>query len=139
MKRITALALFTIASLTSFSAATAQEPGMKAKIPFDFTVGNTTLPAGEYTIKSPAQWLVWIQNANSASSAAVIGTPSNQDSGSVSELVFRKYGDRYFLHCVLDGSHSSMNLDIASGKAEKEARIQEAKLHTRHEVLVATR
>ena len=139
MKRITALALFTIASLASFSAATAQEPGMKAKILFDFTVGNATLPAGEYTINSPSQWVVRLRNADNASSAAVIGTQSNHDSGSVSELVFRKYGDRYFLHCVLGGSNSAMNLDIASGKAEKEARIQEAKLHTRHEVLVAAR
>ncbi len=139
MKRITALALFTITSLASFSAATAQEPGLKAKIPFDFTVGNTTLPAGEYTIKSPSQLVVWIRNTNNASSAAVVSTPSHRDSGSVSELVFLRVGDRYFLHSALGGSHIAMNLDIASGKAEKEARIQEAKLHTGHEVLVAAR
>jgi hypothetical protein len=139
MKRITALALFTIASLASYSAATAQQPGMRAKIPFDFTVGNTSLPAGEYTITSPSEPVVWLRNTDNGSTATVVSTHSYRDSGAVSELVFLKYGDHYFLHCALGGSHSAMNLDIAPGKAEKEARIQEAKLHNGHEVLVAAR
>ena len=139
MKRITALALFTIASLASFSAATAQQPEMRAKIPFDFTVGNTWLPAGEYTITSPLQGEVRLQNARNASTVTVVSRHSNHYSVSVNELVFLRYGDRYFLHCVLGGSNSDMNLDIASGKAEKEAAIQEAKLDAGHEVLVAAR
>ena len=139
MKRITALALFTIASLASFSAATAQQPEMRAKIPFDFTVGNTWLPAGEYTITSPLLSEVRLQNTSNASTATVVSTHSNHYSVSVSELVFLRYGNRYFLHCVLGGSNSDMNLDIASGKAEKEAGIQEANLHNGHEVLVAAR
>ena len=139
MKRITALALFTIASLASYTATTAQQPGMRAKIPFDFTVGNTWLPAGEYTINSPSESVVRLRNADNGSTATVVSTHSNHYSVSVNELVFLRYGDRYFLHCVLDGSNSDMNVDIASGKAEKEARIQEAKLDAGHEVLVAAR
>src|SRR3974390_3193060 len=128
MKRITALSLFTIASLASYTAATAQQPEMRAKIHFDFTVGNTWLPAGEYTITSPLQSEIRLQNTSNASTATVVGTQSRHYSVSVGELVFFRYGDRYFLHCVLGGSNSDMNLDIASGKAEKEAGIQEAKL-----------
>lgn len=139
MKRITALALFTIAFHASYTAATAQQPGMRAKIPFDFTVGNTWLPAGEYTITSPVQSEVRLRNNSNASTATVVSTPSNHYSVSVGELVFLRYGDRYFLHCVLGGSNSDMNVDIASGKAEKEAGTQEAKLHNGHEVLVAAR
>ena len=137
MKRITALALFSLAFLASYTAATAQQPGMKAKIPFDFTVGNTWLPAGEYTISSPLEEVIRLQNAGNTSAATVVSFHSDQESRSGSELVFLKYGDRYFLHRVLCPSNSAMNLDIAAGKAEKEARIQEAKLHSGHEVLVA--
>jgi hypothetical protein len=139
MKRIIALALFTIASLASYTSATAQQPGMRAKIPFDFTVGNTWLPAGEYTITSPLQSEVRLQNTNNAFTVTVVSTHSNHYSVSVSELVFLRYGDRYFLHCVLGGPNSDMNLDVTSGKAEKEAGMQEATLQNGHEVLVAAR
>ena len=137
MKRITAIALFSIASLATSIGAVAQQ-GMKANIPFDFTVGNTKLPAGEYRITSIEQE-VRLQSANNASMATVVSLHSNVQPGSQSELVFLKYGNRYFLHRVLSASNSSMDLDIATGKAEKEARSEEARLNTRQEVLVAAR
>jgi hypothetical protein len=139
MKRITALALFAIAALATSTGAFAQQPGMKANIPFDFTVGNTWLPAGEYTISSPLQSVIAVRNADRTSAATVVSNHSNYEAGKGSKLVFLKYGDRYFLHRVLCSSNSAMNLDITSGKAEKEARLQEAKLHTSQEVLVAAR
>jgi hypothetical protein len=137
MKRITAIALFSIASLATSIGAVAQQ-GMKANIPFDFTVGNTKMPAGEYRITSIEQE-VRLQSANNASMATVVSLHSNVQPGSQSELVFLKYGDRYFLHRVLSASNSSMDLDIATGKSEKEARSEEARLRTGQEVLVAAR
>jgi hypothetical protein len=137
MKRITAIALFSIASLATSIGAVAQQ-GMKANIPFDFTVGNTKLPAGEYSITSVEQ-VVRLRSADNSSIATVVSLHSNEEPGSQSELVFLKYGNRYFLHRVLSASISSMDLDIAAGKAEKEARSQEARLHTGQEVLVAAR
>jgi predicted phage tail protein len=139
MKRIIAIALFATAALATSTGAFAQQPGMKAKIPFDFTVGNTWLPAGEYTIYSPLQSVIRVRNADNSSAATVVSSHSNYEAGSGSKLVFLRYGDRYFLHRVLCSSNSAMNLDIAPGKAEKEAHTQEAKLHTSKEVLVAAR
>ena len=137
MKRITAIALFSIVSLATSIGAVAQQ-GMKANIPFDFTVGNTKLPAGEYSITSVEQ-VVRLRSADNSSIATVVSLHSNEEPGSQSGLVFLKYGNRYFLHRVLSASISSMDLDIATGKAEKEARSQEARLHTGQEVLVAAR
>ena len=137
MKHITSLALLSIACLSTCVGAAAQ--GMKANIPFDFTVGNTKLPAGQYRISSPVDQVIRLQSADNASVATVVSLQSWQEPGTTNELVFRKYGDRYFLHSVLSRSSSRMNLDIAPGKAEKEARTAEAKLHTGHEVLVAAR
>ena len=138
MKRITAIALFSIASLATSMGAVAQQ-GMRANIPFDFTVGNTKMPAGEYKITSPGEQEVRLQSASNASTATVVSLHSNAEPGPQSELVFLKYGNRYFLHRVLSASNSSMDLDIATGKAEKEARSEEARLNTRQEVLVAAR
>ena len=132
MKRITAIGLF-IASLATSIGAVAQQ-GKKANIPFDFTVGDTKLLAGEYTITSIEQE-VRLQSANNASMATVVSLHSNVQPGSQSELVFLKYGNRYFLHRVLSASNNSMDLDIATGKADKEARSEEARLRTGQEVL----
>lgn len=139
MKRITALALVSIASFVTSMGAVAQEPAIKANIPFAFTVGNTKLPAGQYSITSRVEGVVRLQSSNNASVATVVSLHSNDESRSESKLVFVKYGDRYFLHRVLSASYSDMNLDIAPGKAEKEARIAEANSHTGQETLVATR
>ena len=51
MKRITAIALFAIASFAVADKSFAQGPTVQATVPFDFTVGNKLLPAGTYTIK----------------------------------------------------------------------------------------
>ncbi len=138
MKRITAIALFSISALAASIGAVAQQ-GMKANIPFNFTVGNTNLPAGEYTITSPVEQVIRLRSADNASTATVVSLHSNEEPGSQSKLVFLKYGNHYFLHRVLSASCSSMDLDIATGKAEKEARSAEAKLRTGQEVLVAAR
>ena len=55
MKRISELALLIISSLATCTGAIGQQSAIKANIPFDFTVGNTWMPAGEYIISSPLQ------------------------------------------------------------------------------------
>ena len=55
MKRITAIALFAIANFALAGTSFAQSNGVRANVPFDFTVGNKLLPAGTYTIKEESQ------------------------------------------------------------------------------------
>jgi hypothetical protein len=138
MKRISTL-VFSIACLALSIGAAAQQPGMKANIPFNFTVGDTNLPAGEYTISSPIDQVIRLRSSDNATGATVVSLHCSEAPGSNSTLVFRRYGDRYFLHRVLSASYSSMDLDVPSGKAEKEARSSVAKLQAKQEVLVAAR
>jgi hypothetical protein len=63
MKRINAIALFTIVTLTAATQLVAQEPAVKANIPFNFTAGQKSMPAGEYTISSPDTHVLKIQSA----------------------------------------------------------------------------
>ena len=139
MNRISAIGLLTIASLATCTGAIAQQ--LKANIPFGFTVGNTWMPAGEYTISSPLRQVVQVRSADLAKIATIVSPQSSNEPGSGSKLVFDKYGDQYFLRRVLSSSIASLDLDIPQGKAEKTARSRslEAKVHNGEETMVAAK
>jgi hypothetical protein len=139
MNRISAIALLTIASVATCTGAIAQDVTLKANIPFDFTVGNTWMPAGEYTISTPMRQVLQFRNAGHV--ASIVANESYTESDSGSKLVFDKYGNQYFLHQVLCPRASSLNLDVAASKAEKRARERaiEAKLSKRDQTMVAAR
>ena len=142
MNRITAISLLTIGSLASCVGAIAQQPAMKANIPFSFAVGNTWLPAGEYTISSPVREVIEFQSADHAHLATVVSVESHDEStAGGSKLVFERYGNQYFLHRVLCPTVSELNLDVAAGKVEKAARKRslEAKNPDNGQTLVAAR
>ena len=141
MKRISTIGLLTIASLAACTGAIAQQPALKANIPFDFTVGDTWMPAGEYTISLPLRQIVQLRSADLAKTATIATSQSFHESDSGSKLVFDKYGDQYFLHRVLCPTVTSLNLDLPQGKAEKQARSRslEAKLHNGEETMVAAK
>jgi len=139
MKRIPTLALFTLAALTALPGAMAQGVALKADIPFAFTVGDTPLPAGEYTISSPVSGLIRVSNDRTHDVATVSTSHGNHDAGTNSKLLFNRYGDRYFLHRVFCPGTSAMNVDIAVWSREKKAKTLEAKLNQSEQILVAAR
>jgi hypothetical protein len=75
---------------------------IRAKIPFDFNVGEKKLPAGEYTFRRLSDFsdnkIMSVNNVDGSAHLfestleAQVLTPKNQ-----SVLVFHKYGDQYFL------------------------------------------
>ncbi len=100
--RIAALTLF----VTTFAvtSARAQNPSnnQMVTIPFDFFVGADKLPAGVYTVRpEESRAAMKIQHRDQPKSLYFlihpIQSPSIQDR---SKLVFRKYGDDYFLSQV---------------------------------------
>ena len=123
MNRISATALLAIASVAACTGAMAQQPAVKANIPFGFTVGNTWMPAGEYTVTSPSNDVLELKSDSHV--ALVASTRSYDESKSGSKLVFDKYGDQYFLHEVLCPNFVSLDLRIPASKSEKIARGRE--------------
>jgi hypothetical protein len=86
----------------------AQSFRMTANIPFEFTVGNKTLPAGAYEVRrdsSPS--LLLIQGRDHGAGALSLATrqemPISRNPESHTNLVFNHYGNRYFLAEVNDG------------------------------------
>jgi hypothetical protein len=94
----------------------------KATIPFDFTVGQTRMPAGTYEISPLAHAAISIRDTKTAKSVLTLFNWSGARSeDSTPKLVFHKYGDKYFLSLVSRGSEGAMQLPTS--KLEQEVRI----------------
>jgi|WetSurMetagenome_2_1015567.scaffolds.fasta_scaffold43572_4 hypothetical protein len=86
------------AVLLSGGPATADTDEISAKVPFAFVVGNTVLPAGQYTVR--ASWsnpsLVWIVSPRGRHVAAVDTTWGGWPVAKA-DLKFAVYGRTHFL------------------------------------------
>lgn len=91
--------LMALAAVIGLGASYAEERRtMRADIPFEFRVGKTRLPAGEYTIsQNPVNGYVAIVSTTTKERAAVLAVNGSQPDKSLSRLVFNQYGDKYFL------------------------------------------
>jgi hypothetical protein len=138
MKRISAIALLAIANLAMAGTALAQSNSVKAKVPFDFTVGDKVLPAGTYTIKPNSSNVIMIRNYDQPIASVSLVHPDGRRSPNDGTLVFHKYGGRYFLSEIFCDS-ADMNVELPVSKREKTAQLQQARLGTSSNTLVAAR
>lgn len=140
MKNLTAIALFVVATFIAAGTAPAQDHMVKATVPFNFTIGDQTLPSGTYTIGSTvyAPNVLEIRNRDKKVEILSLGQPDQNNPRQDNMLVFHKYGNQYFLSEIRSES-SSMNLHFPTTKAEKRARaqVEEAGLFVNDPVLIA--
>jgi hypothetical protein len=95
---------------------------MEADIPFQFHAGNTKFPAGKYIIHlldNTDQSVIEIRSADGTSStlfdvraAVANGEPAK------SELIFNKYGERYFLTKLFEEGAADGN-EVIESRYEK--------------------
>jgi len=138
MKRISAIALLTIASFVTAGSALAADRGVEATVPFDFTVGNHLLPAGTYTIASSSSNVIEIRSSDGQIVATTVALAAHDDAKGNGDLVFYRYGSKYFLSEVLCPS-ASMSAKLPASKMEKMAKTQEARLPYDGQILVAAK
>lgn len=100
---ISIAALFSFVLVLSVASTFAQSVrSVRVNIPFEFQVGKKTLPAGDYRVAAPPATigvrtllLSGInEHVNNFLSISSVGT---RDESRASSLVFRRYGDVYFL------------------------------------------
>jgi hypothetical protein len=126
MKRLRIIVLsLTVAALLLVVPAHAQfDFGARGHIPFAFTVVNKTLPAGSYTIRAMDYHLVTgtmkISGLSNSESAFVLTRPV-QKLGRWGKpmLVFRRYGDQYFLAQIWTGESTGCEVP----KSAKEGQV----------------
>ena len=71
MKRILLLAAatFALCFMTTASHAQAENLNLRFRVPFPFTVENTTFAAGEYEVTAPAHLILEVRNVGSQAAA----------------------------------------------------------------------
>ncbi len=106
MKRqVIQVTLAVAVSLTLAAAIGSAQSSVKgvADIPFDFHVGNATLPPGQYTVKSgfPTSDSICFQSKDGSRNAMAmtIAVTQGKRDGPM-KLVFNRYGSSYFLSQV---------------------------------------
>ena len=129
-------------SLTRFSGkAQAQIIGeLEADIPFSFHAGNAKFPAGKYMIRvvdNTDLSLLEISSADGATSALFDVRPTQaKSSPAKSELIFSKYGNRYFLEKLLEEAEPD-GREVVESRYEK--RVAEAASECQEHVPARTR
>lgn len=84
-----------------------------ANIPFAFNAGETTLPAGRYTITvlnpSSDRKILQIRSVNGRSVAVVLTTGIIRNASDNSKVIFERYGDRYvFAQAQMAGDDTTL-------------------------------
>jgi len=107
-KQIISLAM-SLALLTGAAAYAQSSQIMRVNVPFDFTVGDTSLPAGMYSVTSDdnAGGVLTFHNQQARKGAIVLSTPCESTTAAAhTELVFHRYGNSYFLSDVWESGRS---------------------------------
>jgi hypothetical protein len=109
-----------VLALTPAVAVHAQDVELVARVPFEFTVGNSTLPRASYQLSRldahPDMLLVRSERKGVLVRTQEVRLARRTTAPS---LVFHRYGDQYFLREIrLDGS---ARLDLPETPAEREA------------------
>ena len=115
-----------------------------ANIPFQFSIGNKTLPAGEYTVRSiiddSSTVVLRIQSRDGSTNALFLTCRVEGKAQNRARLVFHRYGNRYFFaQAWVDGD--SAHLEAQTSRAEHAAERQLAafKMATESAIVTARR
>ena len=107
MQALRVFQMLTLLLMLGASSAHALTSGkVVADIPFDFAVGQTILPAGEYVVQrgsSPA--VLFVQNKETYEAAIVLANAvEDRSSLGQAKLVFDRHGNEYSLSQVWSGT-----------------------------------
>ena len=138
MKKLALSLIGALSMLLSGVSAYAQDVHIRITVPFDFSVNNKTMPAGQYDVlsaglKNPGTLV--IRNAT-ARMEMYVNTLDRQSPSlsSQTKLVFQQYGGTYFLSQIwTEGSRAGLEFP----KARTE--IQEAKAAAGQQVVLAAK
>lgn len=97
---------------------------LKANIPFDFTVVDKKLPAGEYSVaraqSTAGDAILKISGVNQADTViSLTNSTQSLDPKAVATLVFHRYGDQYFLFQVWPKG-STYGRELNKSRVERE-------------------
>jgi hypothetical protein len=108
-------------ALAAVAAHANPASGLKANIPFDFSVGGNTLPAGVYTVTPMSTSSVLLIRREDCRAGAMVRTDGMyaEQIQDQTKLVFHRYGNQYFLAQVWTAGESN-GREFPKSRAERE-------------------
>lgn len=105
------------------AAAFAQSNSLTVEIPFNFHVGNEKLSAGKYEVKriNTNSFLLSNKDGNAKVLAQTPLSLENVKSSDSAQLIFNRYGNKYFLREIFSVSNT-VGRGLYESKSEKIAR-----------------
>ena len=112
-------------------AQTAHRAAVRVSIPFQFNAGNTTMPAGDYLVRQlntdSGAATLQLSRKDGGANVIINMIGSIGDGQAMTNVMFRRYGDRYYFGEVwIDGDKDG--LQAPRSKAERAAKQELAAL-----------
>lgn len=119
---LTAVALLSLL-VTLVMSGYASSGRITVDIPFAFTAGKVTLPAGKYVVEQPSVInnvrLIRSADGKAKTYLATMSNDTARMAQSNAKLVFNRYGDTYFLSQIWEAG-SSVAHEVPKSAAERE-------------------
>jgi len=115
--------LMALAFVAATQVVRAQEPVL-VTIPFAFTAGEKTLPAGEYRVEKAAQGslALMIRRIDGSEGTFVTSMPAARNKPETqSKLIFHRYGKQYFLSQIWVAGYAQGSQLRESAKEREQA------------------
>ncbi len=131
---VSLLAVVMVLAAPSIEAQT----NLIVNVPFSFSVGQRTMTAGNYAVRSVSQQIEQIRSMDTGVAQLLIKQQRVQSMKvEHARLVFHKYGNTYFLSQIWDGN-SDTGIQLSKSAREKELSLAAARwLQTPQTVIVA--
>jgi len=117
-----AVTLFFLLTLGAVSRAQTSTNQFKSYIPFQFNVGEQTLPAGEYRIERinrlTSLEILVIRHVATGRSMFVTASSTEGKREEMTQLVFHRYGEISYL-AQLKGVEPNLSLELFESRAER--------------------
>jgi hypothetical protein len=131
MKPTTLFAVLLIGMTLAVGSAFGQSTA-RVQIPFDFSIGNSMLPAGEYTVSPLVEGgtVLTIRSLDGRRQMFVqTSAAESANAPSETKLVFRRYGDQYFLSQIwVEGQALALPVGNREREMARSTKVQEASL-----------
>jgi hypothetical protein len=132
---ITLFALVVVLAIAG--PAVAQDGVLSAYIPFNFNIGDSSLPSGTYTVQTVGNGALLLIRSTETRKAMYSWANTNFTTTNlkVGKLVFNGYGDRYFLSSVAwpfggpsrDLPPSNVEQQVSKGSAKRKLEVASTK------------
>jgi hypothetical protein len=100
-KQLVNLCLLAAAACAATVPGFAQSSEISVKVPFDFTVGATTMPAGDYSLREDSTGVLFITSHELRKTIGVLTSNDTSNVSNDSALRFDKVNGRYSLSEVV--------------------------------------